>query len=79
MNPVQNDAIIARLNSDPEFRRALTSATDGHEAVTIAAAHGFTISTDDFIVALPDGELSDMELESVSGGGCNSKFWATCI
>jgi predicted ribosomally synthesized peptide with nif11-like leader len=68
MSQDQIDAIIARLDSDPGFAQAMSSALTTGDAVAVAASHGFTISADDLTVALLERELSDADLENVAGG-----------
>jgi len=79
MSQDQIDAIIARLDSDADFAEAMTSAASAEDAMAVAAAHGFTLSADDLTVAMLDRELSDAELEGVSGGDSGPNVCASAI
>lgn len=58
---------------DAELKAALGAATSPEDVVSLANARGIPLTLDDLQVALADaqtrqGELSEAELESVSGG-----------
>ncbi len=60
------DDLIAMANSDEELMTALRSAATGEEGIRLADERGVHISLDDLQV--DDRELSDSDLEAVSGG-----------
>ena len=64
----QFDALIARLASDPAFASALAAATTPEDAQRIAAEHGFDVTPGELAAATSNGDLSDAELDGVSGG-----------
>lgn len=68
MSQDQIDALVARLASDPAFASALDSAPTPEDAQRIAAEHGFDVTTGELAAASTDSELSDADLEAVSGG-----------
>ena len=64
--------IIARLASDPAFASALAAATTPQDAQRIAAGHGFDVTPVELAAASSIGDLSDADLEAVSGGKTTS-------
>ena len=69
----QIDALIVRLAAEPGFAEAMTAAGSAEDAVAVAANHGLTMSAGDITAAMSDGELSDADLEAVSGGVMTNK------
>lgn len=68
MSQDQIEALVARLASDPMFSSALGAATTPQDAERIAAEHGFDVTAGELASIASDGDLSDADLESVSGG-----------
>ena len=69
---VQED-LLNLVSTNSEFRQSITAATTAEEAVKLAADHGIEISVEDLRTAFKSrmSELSEKELEAVSGGkGC---------
>ena len=64
----QLDALIAQLTSDPTFAASLAAATTVEDAQQIAAKHGFDVTSTELTSVASDGNLSDADLEAVSGG-----------
>jgi len=70
----------SRLNESPELQTELRSKSDGEiyaeDIVDLAKTNGFDFSVEDLEQTVSDGqdtELSDFELEMVSGGTFKSK------
>jgi predicted ribosomally synthesized peptide with nif11-like leader len=70
MSEEQLSALLAKLNEDPGLQEKLQGAADLDAAVGIAKEAGFDVSKDDYERHLANQtvELSDEELEGVSGG-----------
>ena len=68
MSQEQLDALVARLNSDPDFARALGAASSADDALGIAAANGFGVTAGELAGVEWEHDLSDLELEQVAGG-----------
>ncbi len=68
MSQDQIDALVARLASDPAFAAALGAAANADDAQRIAAKHGFDLTTGELAAASIQRNLSDADLEAVSGG-----------
>jgi predicted ribosomally synthesized peptide with nif11-like leader len=70
MSEEQLSALLAKLNEDPGLREKLKGAADLDAAVGMAKEAGFDVSKDDYerYLANQTVELSDEELEGVSGG-----------
>ena len=68
MTQDQLDALIAQLASDPTFAASLAAATTVEDAQQIAAKHGFDVTSAELTSATSNGNLSDADLEAVSGG-----------
>ena len=68
MTQDQLDALIAQLTSDPTFAASLAAATTVEDAQQIAAKHGFDVTPAELTAATSNGNLSDADLEAVSGG-----------
>ena len=66
MSEEQLKAFLAKVKSDTTLQEKLKAA-DVDAALAIAKEAGFSISADDLKNAQP--EISDTELESVTGGG----------
>ena len=70
MSEEQLKAFLEAVKADAGLQEKLNAATDADAAVAIAKEVGFMISADELQRAQAVGEeLSDEELESVSGGG----------
>ncbi len=67
---------LAKVQSDSGLQDQLKAATDAKAAVAIAASAGFNIKEGDLLrrQARLTSELSDEELENVSGG-ISPTFW----
>ena len=70
MSEQQLSALLAKLNEDAGFREKLQGAADLDAFLAIAKEAGFNISKADWLEyqANQTLELSDEELESVTGG-----------
>ena len=70
MSEEQLSALIAKLKEDAGFREKLKGSADLDAAMTIAKEAGFEVSKEDWLKhqANQTFELSDDELEVVSGG-----------
>ena len=68
MSQDQLDALITRLASDPTFAASLAAATTVEDAQQIAAKHGFDVTSTELTAATSNGNLTDADLEAVSGG-----------
>ena len=70
MSEEQLSALLAKLNEDPGLQEKLQGAADLDAAVGMAKEAGFDVSKDDYERHLANQtvELSDEELEGVSGG-----------
>ena len=68
----QIDSLLVHLESNPEVRNAIITATSLEEATKIAENAGFKIDGKDLCNAHKDQllELSDDELEVIAGGKC---------
>ena len=67
MSEEQLKAFLEKVKSDTSLEEKLHSAADADAVVAIAKAAGFVISADNLKEA--QVELSDVELEGVTGGG----------
>ena len=66
-----NDVVAkfkAALRNDPELAKRLGAAKGPEEFDRLAADAGFTVSAQEFFGNAPNQELTDAELEGVSGG-----------
>ena len=68
MSQDQLDALIAQLTSDPTFAASLAAATTVEDAQQIASKHGFDVTPTELTAATSNGNLTDADLEAVSGG-----------
>lgn len=76
MGEEQRQALARLFAEDEAFKAAMAAATSVEDAVNIAGEHGVDASVEDFTP--PDGEeLSDPELETVSGGFMTIA-WGNC-
>jgi predicted ribosomally synthesized peptide with nif11-like leader len=66
MSEEQLKAFMAKVQSDASLQEQLKAAADANAVTAIAKEVGFSISADDLKQA--QSELSEEELESVSGG-----------
>ena len=66
------DDMIAKfktaLRNDSKLAKRLSAAKGPEEFDRLAAAAGFSVSAKEFFGSVPNGELTDAELEGVSGG-----------
>ena len=72
MSEEQLAALLAKLKNDGGLQEKLKGAADIDAAVALAKEAGFDISKDDWLkyqAEQPPFELSDEELEGISGGG----------
>jgi predicted ribosomally synthesized peptide with nif11-like leader len=71
MSEEQLKAFLEAVKADAGLQEKLKAAKDADAVVTIAKAAGFVISADELqkAQAAQSYELSDEELEGVSGGG----------
>ena len=76
MSEVQLSALLAKLKDDAALKERLKGAADLDAAVAMAQEAGFDVSKADWLKhqAKQTLELSDEELELVSGGQ-DSKLW----
>jgi predicted ribosomally synthesized peptide with nif11-like leader len=79
MSEEQLSALLAKLKEDAGLQEKLKGAADLDAAVALAREAGFVISVDELEAAVSArvGELSDEELESVTGGG--NSFQMKCV
>ena len=72
MSEEQLSALLAKLKDDAGLQEKLKGATDLDAAVALAQQAGFDVSKADWLryQAKQTLELSDKELETVSGGVC---------
>ncbi|MDP4013955.1 MAG: Nif11-like leader peptide family RiPP precursor [Candidatus Nanopelagicales bacterium] len=62
-------ALMDAAASDEALKAKLTAAKSIDEIVAVAAANGFTLTSDDVVAALDaEREVSDAELEGAAGG-----------
>ena len=64
MSQEQLKAFIAKVKDDKTFQEKLKAAKTADDVVGIAKEHGHDFTQDDMT------QLSEEELEGVSGGGC---------
>ena len=64
------DDFLAALSSNAELRQAISNADSADDAVKLAAAAGYEITTQDLIEAYKSRmtEMSEDELSAVAGG-----------
>ena len=79
MSEEQLAALLAKLKDDAGLREKLQGAGDLDAAVAIAKEAGFDVGKADWLKhqAKQNLELSDKELEGVTGGA-NSDWWDVC-
>lgn len=71
MSAAAVEAFRKKFATDDEFQRQVQAAfadPTGGELVRLGKAHGFDVTVDELKAVLEEGELSDLELELVSGG-----------
>ena len=68
MSEEQFKAFLEKVKSDPKLQEMLKASNDIEAVVAIAKEAGFTISSDD-LSNVQSCELSEDELEALSGGG----------
>lgn len=71
MSATAVEAFRRKFATDGEFQRQVQAAfadRTGGELVRLGKSHGFDVTVDELKAALEEGELSDLELELVSGG-----------
>ena len=70
MSQEQLSAFFEKLEGDSSLLEKLKAAASPEDAIAIAKESGFEITADDMMKMTSESEeLSDKELESVSGGG----------
>lgn len=69
MSEEQLKAFMEAVKADAGLQEKLNSAGDTDAVMAIAKTAGFVISAEDFQECPDPEELSDEELEGVSGGG----------
>jgi predicted ribosomally synthesized peptide with nif11-like leader len=69
MSEEQLKAFLEKVKGDTSLQEKLKAAADANAVAAIAKEAGFMISADDLKQAQPT-ELSEEELEGVSGGVC---------
>ena len=75
MSEEQLKAFLEKVQGDTSLQVKLNAAADSDAALAIANEAGFSISADDLKKA--QSEVSDEELENVSGGPCRSSQMIT--
>ena len=68
---------LAKLNEDKAFADEIAAVQSMEELLAKAKAAGFDVTEDELAIwagAQPNGELTDDELDAVSGGGPFSRF-----
>jgi len=70
MSEEQLNALLAKLKDDADLREKLRGAADSDTAVALAKEAGFNVSQADWLTYQSNQilEISDAELEIVSGG-----------
>ena len=68
MSEEQLKAFLEKVKGDTSLQEKLKAAADANAVAAIAKDAGFSISADDLTNA--QTELSEEELEAVSGAGC---------
>lgn len=79
MSEDQLKALLDKIKSDPAFREQLRGARDLDSLMENARQAGFDIAKEDLVKYQSEGnpaDLSDSELESVSGGMLTPDSWA---
>ena len=59
---------LEKLNNDALLREKFSLASDANEVIALAKDQGFSISSEDLSSAKTSAELTESELESLSGG-----------
>lgn len=70
-------AFLVKLNEDKAFADEIAAVQSVEEMLAKAKAAGFDVTEDELAIwagAQPNGELTDDELDAVSGGGPFSRF-----
>lgn len=69
---------LDKLMQDEEFRVAIEKATGSEEIAKLLQSKGIEVSPKDVEEAINSetGEMSEAELETVSGGGLFSRLWS---
>jgi len=70
-------AYIERLKTDEDFRQRVQDAEDGESRLALAKAEGFDFTRDE--IGKVTSELSDDELDDISGTGCHYAGWFVYI
>ena len=82
MSLEQLNAFISKVQGDSQLQAKLNAAGSASEVVSIAKDAGFSISSEELEKSLSNTELSENELESVSGGTAARPIgvtgWLTC-
>ncbi|MDB4677229.1 Nif11-like leader peptide family natural product precursor [Synechococcus sp. AH-551-B05] len=78
MSEEQLKAFLEKVKADTSLQEKLKAASDSDAVAAIAKEAGFSISADD--LTKDQSELSDAELEGVTGGmGWISAGWLECL
>ena len=64
----QLKSFLEKLNNDALLREKVASASDANEVIALAKDQGFSISSEDLSSAKASAELTESELEALSGG-----------
>ena len=70
--PKTIEELLTAAKADATVEQQLRSAASAREVATIAASHGFTVTTDEveqLIQSLQDRPVSEEELNLIAGGG----------
>lgn len=68
----QLQALVAAVKTDPEVAQRFVKAQSVDEAVEVASELGYDVTAEELALAVQEvssAELSEADLESVSGGG----------
>ena len=69
---------LDELIQDEKFRIAIEKATDFEEIAKLLQSKGIDVSPENVeeVLSSESGEMSEAELETVSGGGLFSRLWS---
>ena len=72
------DDLMDALNSNPELRQTMTSATTPEDAVKAAADAGYKVTSQELLEAYKSKtvEISEEELLSIAGGKGRTVGWS---
>ena len=69
MSEEQLNAFLEKVKADTSLQSKLKAAKDTDAVVAIAKAAGFLVSAEELLKKAQTAEISNAELEAVSGGG----------